>query len=66
MHDANGTLLKKGDRVLFPATIIELDEQPDYCNVTIEGDLPRRPDGLKERETVNTGSLIKFTNAPGN
>lgn len=60
MHDANGTLLKIGDRVLIPATIVQISEgTEDYCNVTVETDLGRRPDSAKDRfAAINTGQLV--------
>jgi uncharacterized Zn ribbon protein len=42
MHDANGTELKKGDRVLVPAVVQELSGSGEgYCNITIETELGR-------------------------
>ena len=62
MHDARGKALKKGDLVLVPAKIVEVSEGPDYCNVTIESQIGRRPDGQKERwSALNTGVLIKVS-----
>lgn len=64
MHDANGTPLQKGDKVLIPAVITQLSEQEDFCNVTIETTLGRRPDGAKEHvSAINTGVLVKVANA---
>jgi len=60
MHDANGTPLKKGDKVLIPARITELQPGEDYCNVSLETTLGRRPDGDKERIcAINTGVMVK-------
>jgi hypothetical protein len=60
MHDAKNRPLKKGDRVLLPAIITQLGATPDYCNVTIESDFCRRPDGVKERISgINTGVLLR-------
>lgn len=65
MHDANGTPLKKGDRVLIPAEIVDLSPGEEFCNVSLETAYGRRPDGNKERiSAINTGVLIKFANAP--
>ncbi len=63
MHDANGTPLKKGDKVMIPATIIEVYPTEDYCNVTLQGTLERRPDNHKETMTMNTASMIKVADA---
>ncbi len=60
MHDANGTLLKVGDRVLIPAIIKRLDIGEEFCNVSLETTLGRRPDKAKESiSAINTGVLIK-------
>lgn len=59
MHDKNGTELKKGDVVLVPAVITELQAGEDYCNVTIQSVHGRRPDGSKETiSAINTGVLV--------
>jgi hypothetical protein len=60
MHDVNGTLLKVGDRVLIPATITKLNEgNPDYCNVELQTEHGRRPDGAKESfMSCNTAQLV--------
>jgi hypothetical protein len=60
MHDAKGRQLKVGDLVLIPAEVIELSSTPDYCNVSVQSRLGRRPDGLKERvSAINTGVLLR-------
>jgi hypothetical protein len=64
MHDANGTPLKVGDRVMIPAVITHLSPGEDFCNVSIETSIGRRPDGQKERmSAINTGVLVKVANA---
>jgi hypothetical protein len=61
MHDANGTPLNVGDKVLIPATITSLRPSDEYCNVAVETDLGRRPDGAKERFSgINTALMVKF------
>jgi 5-methylcytosine-specific restriction enzyme A len=61
MHDANGTPLNVGDKVLIPAVVTELHAGDDYCNVSLETTLGRRPDAMKERLSgINTGVLVKF------
>lgn len=59
MHDAKGRPLQVGDQVLVPARITSVDAQADYCNVTIESAFGRRPDGLNEKITTNTGILLR-------
>lgn len=60
MHDAKNRPLKVGDRVLIPAKITELSATADYCNVTVESAIGRRPDGNRERvSAINTGVLLR-------
>lgn len=60
MHDAKGRELKVGDRILIPARIKELHATEDYCNVSVESALGRRPDGQKEKvSAINTGVLLR-------
>ncbi len=64
MHDANGTQLAVGDRVIIPAVIEKLHEGEEYCNVELTTTLGRRPDGDKERvylAAMNTGVLVKVS-----
>lgn len=62
MHDANGTPLVKGDKVLIPAVITDLSAGEEFCNVTVETTLGRRPDGSKEKiSAINTGVLVKVS-----
>ena len=63
MHDANGTPLKKGDKVMIEAEIVELSPHEDYCNVSLETTRGRRPDGNKEHIAINTGVLVKLSSA---
>lgn len=60
MHDAKNRPLKVGDRVLIPARITELSATADYCNVSVESALGRRPDGKPERASaINTAVLLR-------
>lgn len=60
MHDAMGRPLKKGDIVLIPARITSTSATEDYCNVSVETALGRRPDGLKEHfNAFNTGVVLR-------
>jgi hypothetical protein len=64
MHDANGTPLQKGDVVFIPAVITDLQATEDYCNVSLESVLGRRPDGSKERfSAINTGVMVLSSKA---
>lgn len=59
MHDRNGTPLKKGDVVLIPAVITELNGGEEFCNVSVETEHGRRPDGAKEYfGAINTAVLV--------
>lgn len=60
MHDALGKLLKVGDSVIIMATVTELHDTEDHCNVSVETQIGRRPDSAKERiSAINTGVLVK-------
>lgn len=60
MHDAKGRELKVGDRVLIPCVIKELSPMEDYCNVSVESRIGRRPDGSVERiSAINTGVMLR-------
>ncbi len=60
MHDRTGKPLKKGDRVTISGVVKELYATEDYCNVTVETEHGRRPDGQKEYiSAINTAVLDK-------
>lgn len=60
MHDAKGRPLNKGDKVRIEATVVELYATEDFCNVSVETVLGRRPDGAKERiGAINTGVMLR-------
>lgn len=60
MHDAKGRLLQKGDRVLIPCIITDVQAFEDYCNVIMSTQFGRRPDNLKEYiGGINTGVLLR-------
>ena len=60
MHDAKGRELKAGDMVLIPARIKELYQTEDYCNVSAESMIGRRPDHLRETfSAINTGVMLR-------
>ena len=63
MHDANGIKLNVGDKVSIPCEIKGLCEgTEEFCNVSVETLLGRRPDGQKESfSAINTAQLIKTT-----
>lgn len=59
MHDRNGTPLYKGDVVMIPAVVTDMQATNDYCNVSLETVNGRRPDGAKEKiYAINTGVLV--------
>lgn len=65
MHDRNGSPLKFGDKVMFVGTITQLSATDDYCNVSVESVIGRRPDGAKEvLSAINTGVLTLLEHAP--
>ena len=60
MHDRTGKPLKKGDKVTISAVITQLHPMEDYCNVSVETEYGRRPDGQKETiSAINTAVLDK-------
>ena len=64
MHDRNGTPLKKGDLVLIPAVITDIQAGDDYCNVSLQSAHGRRPDGSKEYiGGINTAVLVLHESA---
>lgn len=67
MHDAKGRPLTTGDRVLIPAIVKELTAGEDFCNVTVESALGRRPDQSKERiSAINTGVMLRANTGDDN
>jgi hypothetical protein len=60
MHDANGTELQAGDRVMLTAKIKEIYASEDYCNAELvldkpmpgEGSGPTQISGVNTRQTV--------------
>jgi hypothetical protein len=60
MHDRTGKPLKKGDKVTISAVITDISATEDYCNVSLETEYGRKPDGQKERiSAINTAVLDK-------
>lgn len=60
MHDRTGKSLKKGDKVTVLCSITDLSATEDYCNVSLETEYGRKPDGAKERiSAINTAVLDK-------
>ena len=62
MHDANGTPVKKGDKVLIEAVISDTYAAPDYCNVTLKigADKPHGPDNVQSSVTLNTRQVLLY------
>jgi hypothetical protein len=58
-HDKNGQLLSAGDRVIVRATVREVHQGEDFCNVTLESEEGRRPDDHKETLTLNAKVVEK-------
>lgn len=60
MHDAKGRPLKVGDKVLIAAKVTDVHATEDFCNVSAESVLGRRPDGAKERfSAINTAVMLR-------
>lgn len=60
MHDRNGVELHEGDRVIILGRVAELQAGRDFCNVTVETEYGRQPDGLKDTYCTNTRQLVKL------
>lgn len=64
MQDARGYTLKVGDIILVPAKITALSPGEDYCSVSVETLVGRRPDGQKETiSAINTGVMFRANDA---
>lgn len=59
-RDAQGNLLKAGDKVLIPATLLAIYPGQEYCNCDVEFDHAMRPRRAERRfSSVNTCELVK-------
>ena len=58
-HDADGRLLQVGDSVIIPATVTAVQVGEEYCNLTVEYDIPMPPYTTKSMGTFNTKQVIK-------
>jgi len=65
MHDVNGTPLKVGDKVMLPCVVTGISEgMADFCNVTVQTELGRRPDGQKVTfSAINTAQMVLIQRA---
>lgn len=60
MHDAKGRPLSEGDIALIPVKITQVSATEEYCNVSVQSILGRRPDGVKENiSAINTAVLLR-------
>lgn len=60
-HDANGNLLKVGDKVSIPGKITLLAESDEYCNCTVELDYsmpPYTPEQKTSLGSINTRQVL--------
>jgi hypothetical protein len=58
MHDKNGKPLAIGDQVIITATIVDLQSNPEFCNVLVKFDEPMYPSDRRDKQTFNTRQLI--------
>lgn len=63
-HDINGNLLKIGDKVMIPATVIAVQAGEEYCNLTVEYDYSMPPYTTKMGGTFNTKQVLLSTQVP--
>lgn len=60
MHDRHRQPLKKGDLVMVPCIVTELNETEEYCNVSLTTVYGRRPDDMKEGiYAINTAVIVR-------
>lgn len=59
MHDARGRELKAGDRIIIGYVITGQSAGEDYCNVSAETVLGRKPDGGKEHYSGNAAVTLR-------
>jgi hypothetical protein len=65
MHDMNGRPLSVGDSVLVPATITVVQATDEYCNISMETDVPMYPGTHKSTIALNAKQVSKVTNEAG-
>jgi flavin reductase (DIM6/NTAB) family NADH-FMN oxidoreductase RutF len=53
-EDMNGAPLLEGDRVMVPCRVVEVLPGPDFCNVTVQVELPCYPDDHRTRVWLNS------------
>jgi hypothetical protein len=59
-HDANGELLKVGDRVVLYGTITYIGANPEYCNCSVELEYKMPPDNqVVSVSALNTKQVVK-------
>jgi hypothetical protein len=56
-HTKSGRKLKTGDKVIVHATVTQIYEGEDYCNVNVETDEPMFPGTTKSVITLNARQL---------
>ncbi len=60
-HDANGVRLIVGDKVSITGTVTQISEGDNYCNCTVDVDLPMPPYMTKTNiSAINTKQLVKL------
>lgn len=53
-----GKLVIVGDKVYIPATVKSISEGEEYCNVTVETDMPMKPYTSPYSITLNAGQVV--------
>lgn len=56
-HDSKGERVQVGDEVLIRATVREVYEGEEYCNVQLETAIPMQPSGAAYQITLNAGQI---------
>ncbi len=57
-HDANGNVINKGDRVMVPCVVTDVQPGAEYCNCTLLTAYPMYPSERKDTIVVNTRQVV--------
>jgi hypothetical protein len=58
-HDRKGQPLNIGDKIVIPAIIKDIQDNPDYCNVTLETEEVMHPGDSKNVINLNAAQIEK-------
>lgn len=58
-HDRDGQLLEVGDFVYVPCVVKSVQVAEEYCNVSLETEIPMPPYTVPSTLTLNTKQVVK-------